>query len=91
MSLFKKEGLLQPHRVITLNLHLWLQNRMQMFNNSSKVADRSCDVKGSYKGRGKVREIKNSSLTKCWIKRYYQKRKNKRMMFKDIILNHYKK
>jgi len=45
MSVFKKEGLSQPHRVLTLDLYLRLQNRMQIFNNFSKVADGSCEEK----------------------------------------------
>lgn len=48
MSVFKK-GLSQPHGVLTLDLYLRLQNRMEMFNNLSKVADGSCDINESTK------------------------------------------
>ena len=54
MSVLKRGGLSQPHRVLTPDLYLRLQNRMQTFNNFSKVADGSCDIKWSTKAEERL-------------------------------------
>lgn len=90
MSVFKKEGLSQPlmgfyHWTYTLRL----QNRMQMFNNFSKVADGSCDINGSTKVEERL-EIKNS-LTNVDSRDTAKRERTTKVMLEDIILNHHKK